>query len=246
VVYGTRSYSGPDGGRLGGSVYNQAGLIENDMLHEEISAMLNRDPWTEAPAERDPRYFQTWQRVSLAIQKRLRTSIPDFYFRDRVELYEDRESANHMVVYEACRLYYGRPKTEFTYDVADPETLPRACRTIGRAMQTVLGRIEKRLQESGRAELGRRYKPVWHQDILRAALKKPKPLVQLLANESLLIDAVIDLGTSRSAASVNRLIRAEGIALRRVFGTDMRDLGANVMDEAALALKAKNWLADAW
>ncbi len=218
----------------------EASTIEQAfMLHEEISAMLNRAPWTDAPAERDPRYFQTWQRVSLAIQKGLRAWIPELYFRNHIELYEDRESANHLVVYEACRLYYGRPKTEFTYDVADPETLPRACRTIGRAMQSVLGRIEKRLQESGRAELGRRYKPVWHQDILRAVLKKPKPLVQLLANESLLIDAVIDLGTSRSAASVSRLIRAEGIALRRVFGTDMRKLGVNVMAEAALAVEGE-------
>ena len=89
--------------------------------------------------------------------------------------------------------FYGRPKTEFTYDVADPAALPAALRTIGRAMRLVLGPIEKHLLENARAPLARRYSAVWHQDILVAVKKNPKPLVGLLAAESRLITAVIDL-----------------------------------------------------
>src|SRR5260221_4254681 len=163
------------------------------MDNRELASVLTRAAWKSAPAERDPHYFQTWQRVTLAVQKALRTGIPELYFRDHIERYEDRDIAYQLVVYEACRVCYGRPKTEFTYDVADPGTLPAAFRTIGRAMQTVLERIENRLRDAGREELARRYKPVLHQDILAVVRKKAKPLIGLLAGGATMIGPVFHL-----------------------------------------------------
>src|SRR5579871_2596988 len=90
-----------------------------------------------APAERDPRYFRTWQRVSLALQKSLRQWIPELYFRD-LERFQERSEAYQLIVYGACRPFYGRPRTEFTYDIADPETLPLALKNIGHSIRVVL------------------------------------------------------------------------------------------------------------
>jgi hypothetical protein len=196
---------------------------------------LTATAWKDAPNEYAPRYFQAWQRVSMALQRAVRGWVPKLYFTS-VERYEDRDAAYPMVVYEACRVCYGRPRTEFTYDVADPETLPGACRMIGRAMQTALAPIEKRLHEAGKTVLAHRYAPVWHQDILAAVRKRPKRLVGLLADEAMLINALIDLGTERSVESVNRFSKAANAALRNVYGEDMRALGVRALEETTKVL----------
>src|SRR5579871_4547288 len=116
---------------------------------------LTDEIWEDVPSERDPLYFKTWQTVSLRLQKALRGWIPEMYFRD-VERYQDPDAAYPLVVYAAAKPCYGRPRTEFTFDVADPATLASACRTMGRAMQTVLAPIERRLQEAGKPQLSRR------------------------------------------------------------------------------------------
>src|SRR6185437_10246471 len=150
-------------------------------------------PAWEILPEKDPRYFRTWQRVSVVLQKAMRRWIPEIYFRDLAR-FEDREAAYQLIVYAASRPCYGRPKTEFTYDISDPDTLPTTLRTIGQSLRNVLGPIEQRLREAGQPRLARRYLPVWYQDILNDVRKKPKLLTALLAREAKLIDAVIDLG----------------------------------------------------
>jgi hypothetical protein len=132
-------------------------------------------------------YFGAWQNVSMALQKALRQAIPEFYFRVAAR-YADRESAYPLLVYTASRICRGRPRTEFTYDVADPEALPCALHLIGRSLQAVLARIEARLHQAGRPELARRYAPVWHEDVLRAVRKKPRPLIGLIGDEAALIN----------------------------------------------------------
>lgn len=199
--------------------------------------------WNNAPAERDPCYFRAWQQVSIALQKALRAWIPEMYFRDNLARYENRDMAGQLMAYEACRVCYGRPKTEFTYDVADPATVPAALRMIGRPMQTVLERIEKTLREAGRLELARRYAPVWYEDILAVARAKPKRLVGLLAHEAAIINAVIDLGTVHNTAAVNRFSKVESASFRRVFGMDMRELGGRLLNEAVFVLAEQTRMA---
>jgi len=207
---------------------------------EEISTMLAQPAWTAAPAETDLRYFQTWQRVSLALQRSLRAWIPALFYEDIVKDYEDRAQAYPLVVFEACRPCYGRPRTEFTYDIADPGILPAACRGIGRAMQVVLDRVARRLHDTGRPELGRRYAPVWHQDILAAVQKKPKRLLRLLASEAAVINGVIDLGTARDSRAGSRFSRTATLALRVVHGTDMRVLTRNILGETTRLLELQH------
>ncbi len=207
------------------------------MQHLTIAQIVDTPAWKNAPVETDPLYFRSWQRVSVALQRALRRWIPEWHFRDLTHL-EDRDTAYQFVVYAACRPCYGQPRTEFTYDIADLDaTLNGSLRSIGRAMQTVLDPIHKRLVEAGLPELSRRYAPVWHKDILRAVKESPKRLIRLIASEARLINAAIDLGTMHDAGKFER---AAGSALRNVAGADMRELGLRALLEASKVLAKEN------
>jgi hypothetical protein len=195
---------------------------------EPISPVLAERILQNAPRERDPRYFRTWQRVSLALQRALRSWISERYFLDS-RRFEDRDAAYPILVYAACRLCHGRPKTEFTYDVADTRTVTSAMHNIGATLKLILEPVEKRLREEDKNELGRRYSVIWRQDILREVRRRPKTLITLLASEANMIDAVIDFGTSGDPRRFSRLSKA---ALRTVLGDDLRDLVPRVLEES--------------
>ncbi|HLH39920.1 MAG TPA: hypothetical protein VKX39_12290 [Bryobacteraceae bacterium] len=196
------------------------------MDHHAISQILAT--WTGAPRETEAEYFQVWQRAAVEMQNALRVWIPEIYFAP-LERFENRGDAYSMIVYAASRPCYGKPRTEFTYFVPDPETLNLALRSIGSRTRRVLAPIEKRLRESGRADLALRYLPVWHEDIVRAARKKPGMLIDLLAADARLVNAVIDLG---AAGNIARFQRAATLALRSVAGLDIRGLAIRALELA--------------
>ena len=207
-------------------------------LRDRAAMLVALSPaWRNAPKEREPRYFQAWQQTSVALQRAIRKWIPEMYFRDTAR-YEDREACYPLIVYQASRPCFGRARTEFTYEVADPETLPAAFRMIGCALQKVLAAVETALRESGRPELARRYAPVWHQDILNAVKKRPRRLLELLGDEAALINAVIGLGTDRRMEAVKPFAKAASAALRNMYGQDMRMLAPRALEEATRALGA--------
>src|SRR5262249_16187025 len=158
-------------------------------------------------------------------------------FLNDINQFEDREAAYSMIVYQCSRLFCGKPKAEFTYDLRDyPDcqtTLTAAVKLIGRSLQAALGDVEKRLRAAPKAELARRYAPVWYQDILIAVRKKPRRLADLLAAESAVINAVIDLGTEASGEVAARSARTITRALRNVQGRDMSRFGVAVLEKAA-------------
>jgi hypothetical protein len=220
-----------------GDVIRSVPATPGSALREHAATLLALHPaWRDAPGELHPRYFQTWQEVSSALQQALRKWIPQTYFHDPAR-YEDREAAYPLLVYAASRLCPGRPRTEFTYDIADPETLPRALNMIGTALQGVLHTVACRLHEAGRPELARRYGPVWHQDVLRAVQKRPRPFTMLLGDEAILINAVIDLGTARRLEGVKPFAKAAHAALRNLYGLDLRPLAARALEEATTVLE---------
>jgi hypothetical protein len=200
---------------------------------------LTDGDWRATPPERDPEYFPTWQRVSLALQAALRRWISQEYFAD-LERLESREAAFPMVVYRCSRAYHGKPHHEFTLDLRDCQDyaamLAAVSARIGCHVQEELQTLERRLLDAGKAEMARRYAPVWHADAVFAARRKPRRLTQLLAAEAEIIQAVIQLGTERSPAAVNRSARTINAALRNVQGLDLRNLGVAVLQEATRAL----------
>jgi hypothetical protein len=210
--------------------------MQNDPLLKLLDGPLDNDPWPTAPHENDPHYFRTWQHVSVALQRALRQWVAEFYCRDLGRL-EDRDAGYAMVIYSACRLFYGRPRTEFTYDIADDTTLPAAVRAIGCPTERTLAALEAQLEAAGYHELGRQYSPVWYQDVLAAVKKRPHGLIALLAREAKVIDAVIDFGTQHgAAAAAQRFARRSNSALRNLLGVDMRELLPRVLNEVTMVL----------
>jgi hypothetical protein len=195
--------------------------------------------WLAAPVEREPGYFRVWRHVSVALQEFLRRKAAEAYFRDAAA-FEDRKAAWPLLVYQAMRPCYGVPETEFTYDVADAEMLDEALRMIRRPLQENLAKAQARLAESGRAELSRRYAPAWHEDVLRAVREKPGPLLSLLGDEAMVVDAVIALGATRDPATVKPFTRRLTAKLRCFYGLDLRDLAVPILEEATRALEDAN------
>jgi hypothetical protein len=209
-------------------------------LRDRAAMLVALSPaWRNIPQERDARYFPVWQQTSLALQGAMRKWVPEMYFRDTAR-YEDRDGSYPLIVYQASRMCFGRARTEFTYDVADPDTLPVALRMIGQALRRVLAGVEIKLRESGRPELARRYAPVWHQDILNAVRKRPKRLLELLGDEAALINAVIDLGTDRRMDAVKPFAKTAIATLRNIYHEDMRVLALRALEETTGALTRLN------
>jgi hypothetical protein len=194
---------------------------------------LTHPAWQCTLHPRGLEYFRKWQRVSLALQPSFRAWTAQAYFQDLAR-FEDRDSAYSVLLYEAARVWRGRPRGEFTYDFRDfPErdrALTLALKMTGRNLQTVLTRVERQLREAGLPNLANRYAPVWAEDIVRLVRKNPRTFVKFLTHECTLINAIVGLGSNRTAAGVNQFTRTASIALRSVCKTDLRPLGLRALD----------------
>jgi hypothetical protein len=201
-------------------------------------AMLH-PAWANTPSERELTYFRTWQRVSNALQASLRNWIPGEYFRD-AKVYEDREAAYPMIVYQAARVYHGNPAFDFTYDLRDypdcRDTLESIWRRIGDPIQKVLEGVEQRLYDAGLTGLSRRYAPRWHEDVLLEVQRKPKAFFKLISVETDVIDAIIGLGTARSCDAVCRFGRTANLRLRNLHGRDCRAVAIRALRETTRVL----------
>lgn len=217
-----------------------ASAVTRDMA---ATCALTDPRWRDAPPERDAAYFPRWQRVSLALQRWLRDQIAAEYFADPSRL-EDRPECYPIIVYQACRPFFGRPRTEFTYDLRDfpwcEDTLAASWKLTGRGLQRVMGGLEARLRELGNESLARRYSPVWFEDVLVAVQRRPKQYADLLAREAAIINAVIDLGTQPKVEAVNRSAKIINQQLRKMHGPknalDLRSLGYGIFEEASRVL----------
>jgi hypothetical protein len=218
----------------------RAVLDPSSATRDMAATLALTDPaWRDTPNERDPAYFETWQRVSMALQAALKRWIAAAYFEDLARL-ENRDAAFSLLVYQCSRGFTGKPRSEFTYDLRDypdcKDTLALASKLIGCRVQEALRTLEQRLLDAGRPALARRYSPVWHEDAVMLVRRKPRRLAELLAAESAIVNAAIDLGTERTPAAVGRCARIINSALRNVEGLDLRKLGVAVFEVATRAL----------
>lgn len=176
------------------------------------------------PPERDARHFRTWQRVSIQVQREVRSLVAQTFFADEGRTAADLDRAFTMVVYSSCQPCYGRRPMEFTYDMGDPATLPAALRLIGRSLQGRLLQISEELQSDARMK--RRFAPVWHLDVLNTVKRKPRTLMELLAREATMINALVNLGTLRDARAQKQFLKGIAAAARvfRIDSTVLQDL----------------------
>lgn len=222
-------------GRLIRAMLNPAAAVR-DMA---ATCALTDPLWRNGPRERDANYFSTWQRVSQALQRWLRDQVASAYFADLARL-EDREECYPVIVYQSARLFFGRPRTEFTYDLRDfpwcKDTLASSWKLTGRGIQRVLAELEARLHQAGHEQLARRYAPVWFQDVTVAVQRRPRAYADLLAREAAIINAVIDLGTQPKIDTIQRSAKTVNQQLRKMHGLDLRRLGCAVFEEASRVL----------
>src|SRR5579864_7908381 len=115
-----------------------------------------------APPEKDARHFRTWQRVSIQVQREVRSRAASKFFEEESRAAANMDRAFTMVVYSSCQPCYGRRPMEFTYDIGELVTLSSVLRLIGRGMQVRLAQISAGIQSDPR--LKRRFLPVWYLD----------------------------------------------------------------------------------
>ena len=96
-----------------------------------------------------------------------------------------------------------------------------------------------RLNGCGRPALARRYASRWHQDVLRAVQNKPRPLLNLLGDEAAVVNALVGLGSGRGMRAVKPFARSAGMALRTMYGEDLRELALRLLEEATRTLETK-------
>jgi hypothetical protein len=201
------------------------------------------DPrWKSAPVPGEQNYDSTWHRVSLAIQRGLRSWIAREFLADPARC-EDRAAGYSVAMYQASRPFQGRNRArgEFAYDMRAYPTnrtmLKEALKLTGRATQSALAEFERVLLAAGKPELARRYAPLWYEDVQVAVRQRPRLLVQLLAADATVVNAVVDLAAEPSCTNVNRTARLINGALRNILGIDMRKLGVLVFEEATSTLE---------
>jgi hypothetical protein len=185
-----------------------------------------------APPERDVRHFRTWQRVSVQVQREVRTLAARHFFADESRFAINLNRAFTMVVYSCCQPSYGRRPLDFTYDIAELVKLSTIFRLIGRGMQLQLARISAGIQSDER--LKRRFLPVWHADILQAVKNHPRMLIEMLAREAAMINTLIELGAMRDPRTVKRFVKnTEGAA-------KMLGVSSFVLQDLVLRTAAEN------
>jgi hypothetical protein len=170
-----------------------------------------------APPERDSRHFRTWQRVSVQVQREIRSFAAQIFFAEEWRAAINLDRAFTIVVYASCQPCYGRRPMEFTYDIGDLVTLTSVLRLIGRGMQARLAQISAGIQSDPR--LKRRFLPVWHLDILKTVKNRPRTLIEMLAREGAMINALIEFGTTPNERAQKRFEKNTAGAAR-LLGVD--------------------------
>jgi len=201
--------------------------------------------WLAAPAERSPQFFQTFARVSAAVQSTLRERIPARYFAD-AQNFANVKTAYPMLVYKASRPFRGKMRTELCYDVLNPATLAAFFRTVRPQFGGVVEAAKTRLILEGASDLAVLYEPGHANAMLQSVQrwsKSRKCLYVLIRAEGVLVNTLIELAglgslpakqQARRIASFQKRWRFQ---LRRMYpGTDFTWLAAELLDEATQAL----------
>ena len=75
--------------------------------------------------------------------------------------------------------------------------------------------------------------------MLRAVEKNPAPLLGLLGHEAAVVNAVVGLGSGRKMQAVKPFARSASMALRTMYGEDLRPLAFRLLEEATQRLETK-------
>jgi hypothetical protein len=157
--------------------------------------------WFNAPPERTAQFFPAFVRVSTAVQAALRCTLPETYLADTT-LFRDTRMVYPLLIYAASRPYNTRLRTDFTYDILNPDLMRKFYFSVRLNLPRILADVNARLRAAGMNDLARQYRPERSADIIEIVNRLRVCRRRL---EALLIT---------ETRMVNDLIRFSGIATR--------------------------------
>lgn len=157
--------------------------------------------WFNAPPERTAEFFPAFVRVSTAVQGALRRTLPEVYLADTT-LFRDTRMVYPLLIYAASRPYNTRLRTDFTYDILNPDLMRKFYFSVRLNLPKVLADVNARLHAAGMNDLARQYRPEKSADIIE--------IVNRLRICRRRLEALLITETRM----VNDLIRFSGIATR--------------------------------
>jgi hypothetical protein len=203
--------------------------------------------WLDAPGERNPDFLPAFARISAALQSALRERVPAAYF-ENLDALRNIQRAYPMLIYQASRPFRARIRTDLTYDVLNPGTMARLIRSAKAILPDLLANVETRLCQAGWDEVAELYRArrasAIIDDVQRLS-KSRKCLFILIRAESVLINALIELGglgnfKPREQARRTALFEKRwSYQLKRLYpGTDFLWLAPSLMSSATEALRS--------
>jgi hypothetical protein len=199
------------------------------------------EAWLRAPDERSPDFFPAFARISVALRDR----VPAAYF-EKLENYRETKKAYPMLIYRSSRPFRARMRTELNYDVLNPAALARVFRSARQCLPELLTRTENLLSEAGCYDLTRYYqakRTVEIIDSVQRLSKSRRCLYVLIRSESVLVNALIELGGLGALTARNQIKRTAAFKkrwsfqLRRLYpGTDFLSLAPALLESATQAL----------
>ncbi|HVX65968.1 MAG TPA: hypothetical protein VHA11_05160, partial [Bryobacteraceae bacterium] len=211
--------------------------------------------WLRAPAEGDPEFFDVYSKVSIAVQQATRRWLPYVYFSE-IERYAELSAAYPLIFFASTRPFGGRPRSDFAYDLVDPDSPGVARPWAARPLAAALEHVHALLIAAGQTQLARSYASWRAPEILAGIVKKPRLLNALLTGDAFFVDRLVRLGveareTAGLVASDPRKATRKLLAfaadftalfhrrLRRLYGgRDFAAFGALLLVEATRALGA--------
>lgn len=201
--------------------------------------------WRRAPLETSPAYFPAHAAISVAIQRSLRRWIAWKWLSSPARC-EDIPATHAVLAYAASRLFPGRRRTDFTWDVLGQEWIYAAFHLCGRELSSRLRSVRAALFAAGRPQLAREYAPSGAKEILAQVRKRNKTVRDFFAGEGEIVNHMLRFGLVLRASDhpievchgeAEEFSQGLGTRLRRLSkDMDLTSLGAMILVESTSAL----------
>jgi hypothetical protein len=228
---------------FGQDIEQTAGIVELSIDQQLPFRTLSA--WRRAPLEKSPAYFPAHAAVSVAIQRSLRRWVAWKWLSNPARC-EDIPATYAILAYAASRLFPGRRRTDFTWDVLGQEWIYAAFHLCGRELSSRLRSVRAALIAAGRPQLAQAYAPAGAKDILSQVRRRNKTVRDFFAGEGEIVNHILRFGLVLRASDhpievchgeAEEFSQGLGTRLRRLSkDMDLTSLGAMIIIEATNAL----------
>jgi hypothetical protein len=180
--------------------------------------------WRTLPSENSPAYFTALAPVSVALQMAVREALRTHWLRD-LDRCADWDNTCAVLTYAGSAPFPGRYRTQFTYDVLEPEWIYRALHKARKPLATSIASLRAALVAAGRPEVAALYDQEEPKGIIESIRKKVSRVESIYAAEEVIVNLMFRFGLAiRKAATERAAIQAVvpfmhnlEVRLRRIF-----------------------------